>query len=170
MEGTTVPPARPSVNRANAHSEFCSIPEALAELRAGRMIVLVDDEHRENEGDLVMAAEHATPAAVNFMVREACGRLCVTMSKPNANRLGLDLLPGVSLDPSATPFTHNFDARTGITTGISAHDRSRTIQICADPHSGPNDLVRDKGHVDGLIAKAGGVLVRAGHTEGSVDL
>lgn len=153
-----------------AQSEFCTIPEALAELRAGRMIVLVDDEHRENEGDLVMAAEKVSPEAVNFMVREACGRLCVTMSKPNANRLGLDLLPGVSLDPSATPFTHNFDARTGITTGISAHDRCRTIQICADAQAGPNDLVRDKGHVDGLIAKSGGVLVRAGHTEGSVDL
>ncbi len=151
-------------------NDFCSIPDALAELRAGRMIVLVDDEHRENEGDLVMAGEHITPEAVNFMVREACGRLCVTMSKANANRLGLELLPGVSLDPSATPFTHNFDARTGITTGISAADRCRTIRICADPASGPNDLVRDKGHVDGLIAKPGGVLVRAGHTEGSVDL
>ncbi|QEL17243.1 GTP cyclohydrolase II [Limnoglobus roseus] len=149
---------------------FCSIPDALAELRAGRMVVLVDDEHRENEGDLVMAGELMTPADVNFMVREACGRLCVAMSKPNADRLGLDLLPGVRIDASATPFTHNFDAHFGITTGISAHDRCRTIQVCADPASGPNDLVRDKGHMDGLIAKAGGVLVRAGHTEGSVDL
>src|SRR5829696_8065559 len=150
--------------------EFCPIDAALDELRAGRMIVLVDDEHRENEGDLVMAAEHVTPAAVNFMIRHACGRLCVSFSRPNADRLGLDLLPGVNLDPTATPFTHNFDARFGVTTGISAFDRSRTIQVCADPASGPHDLVRDKGHMDGLIARPGGVLVRAGHTEGSVDL
>jgi 3,4-dihydroxy 2-butanone 4-phosphate synthase / GTP cyclohydrolase II len=149
---------------------FCSIDEALEELRLGRMIVLVDDEYRENEGDLVMAAEAMTPAAVNFMIRHACGRLCVAMSRPNADRLGLDLLPGVNLDPTATPFTHNFDARFGVSTGISAFDRSRTIQVCADPASGPHDLVRDKGHMDGLIARPGGVLVRAGHTEGSVDL
>lgn len=134
------------------------------------MIVLVDDEHRENEGDVVMAAEAITPQAVNFMIRQACGRLCVAMSRPNADRLGLELLPGVNLDPAATPFTHNFDAKTGITTGISAFDRCRTIQVCADPTSGAHDLVRDKGHLDGLIARPGGVLVRAGHTEGSVDL
>ncbi len=153
----------------NAADGFCSIEEALEELRAGRMIVLVDDEQRENEGDLVMAAEFATPPAVNFMVRQA-GRPCVAMSQANADRLGLQLLPGVNLDPTATPFTHNFDAARGITTGISAFDRCRTIQVCADPSSGPADLVRDKGHMDGLIARPGGVLVRAGHTEGSVDL
>jgi 3,4-dihydroxy 2-butanone 4-phosphate synthase / GTP cyclohydrolase II len=150
--------------------EFCPIDEALDELRAGRMIVLVDDEYRENEGDLVMAAQEVTPAAVNFMIRHACGRLCVSLSKSNADRLGLELLPGVNLDPAATPFTHNFDARFGVTTGISAFDRCRTIQVCADPATGPQDLVRDKGHMDGLIARPGGVLVRAGHTEGSVDL
>jgi 3,4-dihydroxy 2-butanone 4-phosphate synthase/GTP cyclohydrolase II len=149
---------------------FTPIDTALADLRAGKMIVLVDDEHRENEGDLVMAAEHATPDAINFMIRRACGRLCVTLSRDHADRLGLDLLPGVHLDPTATPFTHNFDARHGITTGISAQDRSRTIRVCADPNATAHDLVRDKGHVDGLIAKNGGVLVRAGHTEGSVDL
>src|SRR4029079_3912854 len=149
---------------------FCPIDEALIELRAGRMIVLVDDEHRENEGDLVMAAEAVTPAAVNFILRQACGRLCVPMSRPIADQLGLELLPGLELDPSATPFTRNFDARHGVSTGISAPDRCRTTQVCADPKSGPNDLVRDKGHMDGLVARAGGVLVRAGHTEGVVDL
>jgi len=149
---------------------FCTIDSAIDELRAGHMIVLVDDEHRENEGDLVMAAEHVTPAAINFMIRHACGRLCVSFSRLNAERLGLELLPGVNLDPTATPFTHNFDARFGVTTGISAFDRCRTVQVCADPSSGPQDLVRDKGHMDGLIARPGGVLVRAGHTEGSVDL
>ena len=149
---------------------FCSIEEALDELRAGRMIVLVDDEHRENEGDVVMPAEKITPQAVNFIIRHACGRLCVPMSKPVADQLGLELLPGLELDPSATPFTRNFDARFGVTTGISAFDRCRTIQVCADPKSGHQDLVRDKGHMDGLIARSGGVLVRAGHTEGVVDL
>jgi 3,4-dihydroxy 2-butanone 4-phosphate synthase/GTP cyclohydrolase II len=149
---------------------FHPIDDALADLRAGKMIVLVDDEHRENEGDLVMAAEHVTPASINFMIREACGRLCVSFAAPHAKRLGLDLLPGVHLDPTATPFTHNFDARHGVTTGISAGDRAHTIRVCADPASGSDHLVRDKGHVDGLIAKPGGVLVRAGHTEGSVDL
>jgi 3,4-dihydroxy 2-butanone 4-phosphate synthase/GTP cyclohydrolase II len=118
----------------------------------------------------MMAAEAMTPAAVNFMIRHACGRLCVAMSRPNADRLGLDLLPGIHLDPTATPFTHNFDARHGVSTGISAFDRCRTIQVCADPTSGSQDLVQDKGHMDGLIARPGGVLVRAGHTEGSVDL
>jgi 3,4-dihydroxy 2-butanone 4-phosphate synthase / GTP cyclohydrolase II len=151
-------------------SGFAPISEALAELQAGRMLILVDDEHRENEGDLVMAAEAITPDAVNFMIRSACGRLCVAMAPAQAERLGLDLLPGVHLDPTATPFTHNFDARHGITTGISAADRSHTIRVCADQASTPYDLVRDKGHVDGLIARSGGVLVRAGHTEGSVDL
>lgn len=149
---------------------FAPIDAVLDDLRAGRMVVLVDDEHRENEGDVVMAAEAATPAAVNFMVRQACGRLCVAMSPPHADRLGLKLLPGVHLDPTATPFTNNFDARAGVSTGISAFDRCHTIRVCADPASGPHDLVQDKGHVDGLIARPGGVLVRAGHTEGSVDL
>lgn len=134
------------------------------------MVVLVDDEQRENEGDLVLAAETVTAEAVNFMIRRACGRLCVVLSKPEADRLGLELLPGLQLDPSATPFTRNFDARTGVTTGISAADRCRTIRVCADPASGPNDLVRDKGHMDGLVARNGGVLVRAGHTEGVADL
>ena len=149
---------------------FSTVDEVLADLRAGRMIVLVDDQHRENEGDLVMAAETITPEAVNFMIRNACGRLCVAFSRANADRLGLDLLPGVHLDPSATPFTHNFDAKLGVTTGISAADRAHTIEVCADPNSSAADLVRDKGHLDGLIARPGGVLVRAGHTEGSVDL
>ena len=151
-------------------SPFCPIDEALTDLRAGKMVVLVDDQHRENEGDLVMAADAATPENVNFFIRKACGRLCVVFGKAEADRLGMELLPGLQLDPSATPFTRNFDARTGVTTGISAADRCRTIRVCADPKSGPHDLVRDKGHMDGLVARAGGVLVRAGHTEGVADL
>ena len=149
---------------------FCTIDEAIAELRAGRMVVLVDDEQRENEGDVIVAAEMATPQAINFMIRHACGRLCLSMSADICDRLGLELLPGVHLDATATPFTHNFDAREGVSTGISAFDRAKTIQVAIDGASGPNDLVRDKGHVDGLRAREGGVLVRSGHTEGSVDL
>jgi 3,4-dihydroxy 2-butanone 4-phosphate synthase/GTP cyclohydrolase II len=149
---------------------FCSIEQAIEELRAGRMIVLVDDEHRENEGDVVVAAEKVTPQAINLMIRHACGRLCLAMSGPMADRVGLTLLPGVHLDPSATPFTHNFDARLGITTGISAFDRATSILTAINDRSTPHDLVFDKGHVDGLRARDGGVLVRAGHTEGSVDL
>lgn len=149
---------------------LCTIEEAIEEIRAGRMIVLVDDEHRENEGDLVIAAEKVNPQAINFMIRQACGRLCLAMSGPMCDRVGLKLLPGVHLDPSATPFTHNFDARYGVSTGISAYDRAKSILTAIDDNSTAQDLVFDKGHVDGLRAREGGVLVRAGHTEGSVDL
>lgn len=149
---------------------FCSIEDAIDELRAGRMVVLVDDEYRENEGDLVVAAEKVTPQIINFMIRNACGRLCLAMTGELGDRVGLSLLPGVNLDPSATPFTHNFDARHGVTTGISAYDRAQSILTAIDDRSTPHDLVKDKGHVDGLRAREGGVLVRAGHTEGSVDL
>src|SRR5436190_6311827 len=152
------------------HAGFCSIEEALAELRAGRMVVLVDDEHRENEGDLVIAAEKVTPEAINFMIRNACGIVCLALSPALCDRLHLEPLPGHNVDPQATPFTPYIDARTCITTGTSAFDRARTIAVAIDEHSTPNDLVRGKGHVPGLRARAGGVLVRAGHTEGSVDL
>src|ERR1700729_4585899 len=96
---------------------FCTIEDALTELRAGRMIVLVDDEHRENEGDLVIAAEHATPEAINFMMRNACGMVCLAMSPTLCDRLHLEPMTGASLDSKATPLTQKFDARTGITTG-----------------------------------------------------
>jgi 3,4-dihydroxy 2-butanone 4-phosphate synthase/GTP cyclohydrolase II len=149
---------------------FCTIEEAFDELRLGRMIVLVDDEHRENEGDLVIAAEKVTPEAINFMIRNACGLVCLAMSPAICDRLNLDAMPGTGLDAQATPFTPYIDARTGITTGTSAFDRARTIQVAVDERTTPNDLVRGKGHVPGLRAREGGVLVRAGHTEGSVDL
>jgi 3,4-dihydroxy 2-butanone 4-phosphate synthase/GTP cyclohydrolase II len=149
---------------------FCPIEEALAELRAGRMIVLVDDEFRENEGDLVIAAEKVTPEAINFMIRNACGIVCLALAPSICQRLHLEPLPGHNVDPQATPFTPYIDARTGITTGTSAYDRARTIQVAIADDSTPNDLIRGKGHVPGLRAREGGVLVRAGHTEGSVDL
>ncbi len=158
------------INSDDKYSNFCSIEEAIKELQEGRMIIVVDDEYRENEGDLVIAAEKTTPEAINFMIRQACGRLCLAMDGELCEKVGLSLLPGVHLDPTSTPFTHNFDARHGITTGISAYDRAHTILTAIADQATPHDLVRDKGHVDGLRAREGGVLVRAGHTEASVDL
>src|SRR5271165_1247238 len=116
---------------------FCTIEVALAELRAGRMIVLVDDEHRENEGDLVIAAEKVTPEAINFMVRNGCGILGLALSASICNRLNLDPLPGRNIDAQATPWTPHIDARTGITTGTSAFDRARTIQVAIDERTQP---------------------------------
>ncbi len=153
-----------------AHEGFCTIEEALEELRAGRMIVLVDDEHRENEGDIVLAAEKVTPEAINFIVRNACGILCLAMSPAICDRLHLEPMHGHNVDPQATPFTPNIDARYGITTGTSAQDRARTIQVAIDERTTPADIIRGKGHVPGLRAREGGSLVRAGHTEGSVDM
>jgi 3,4-dihydroxy 2-butanone 4-phosphate synthase/GTP cyclohydrolase II len=154
----------------DAKEGLCTVEEALAELRAGRMIVLVDDEQRENEGDLVIAAEKVTPESINFMMRNGCGLVCLALSPAHCDRLHLEPLPGHNVDPQATPFTPYIDARTGITTGTSAFDRARTVQVAIDSRTTPNDLVRGKGHVPGLRARPGGVLVRAGHTEGSVDL
>jgi 3,4-dihydroxy 2-butanone 4-phosphate synthase / GTP cyclohydrolase II len=155
---------------STAHEEFCTIEQALEELRQGRMIILVDDEYRENEGDLVIAAEKVTPEAINFMVRNGCGILGLSMSADICDRFGLEPLPGRNVDAQATPWTPHIDARTGITTGTSAFDRARTIQVVIDDRSTAADLIVGKGHVPGLRARKGGVLVRAGHTEGSVDL
>jgi 3,4-dihydroxy 2-butanone 4-phosphate synthase/GTP cyclohydrolase II len=150
--------------------EFCSVEEAIADIKAGRMIVLVDDEHRENEGDLIIPAEKATPEAINFMMRNGCGIVCLALAPEICDRLQLFPQAGGNIEPQATPFTQTIDARTGITTGTSAFDRARTVQVAIGDRSGPDDLVRGYGHVNGLRARPGGVLVRAGHTEGSVDL
>jgi 3,4-dihydroxy 2-butanone 4-phosphate synthase/GTP cyclohydrolase II len=149
--------------------EFTSIPEILDELRAGRMIVLVDDENRENEGDLVMAAEKITPDAVNFMVRNACGEICLALAGEKCDALGLPLQTTDNTSKHGTNFTVTVDAATGISTGTSAFDRARTILTAIDERCAPSDLARP-GHVHPLRAHAGGVLVRTGHTEGSVDL
>jgi 3,4-dihydroxy 2-butanone 4-phosphate synthase/GTP cyclohydrolase II len=151
-------------------AEFCTIPEAVADLRDGRMIILLDDECRENEGDLVIAAEKATPESINFMMRHGCGLVCLAMSPSICDRLGLEPLPGRNADPLATPFTPSIDARRGVTTGVSAFDRARTVQVVIAGDSTAADLTTGKGHVPGLRARDGGVLVRAGHTEGSTDL
>lgn len=148
---------------------FCTVEEAVADLRAGRMIVLVDDQFRENEGDLVVAADCVTPELVNFMLTHARGILCLAMSGAICDRLRLDPQTVTNSSRMGTAFTVKFDARVGIETGTSAYDRARSIQVAVDPQAQPADLVRP-GHVDGLRAQTGGVLVRAGHTEGSVDL
>jgi 3,4-dihydroxy 2-butanone 4-phosphate synthase/GTP cyclohydrolase II len=154
----------------NTKTGFSPIEDVLADLAAGRMIILVDDEYRENEGDLVVAAEKVTPEAINFMSRNACGLICLAMAAEICDRLHLDPIPAHNVDPQATPFTPPIDARTGITTGTSAADRARTVQVAIDENATPADLIIGKGHVYGLRAREGGVLVRTGHTEGSVDL
>ena len=148
---------------------FDTVEEAVEEIRQGRMIVLVDDEDRENEGDLAMAAEKVTPEAINFMAKFGRGLICLALSEPRCD--ALHLLPISARNTSAfgTPFCEPIDARRGTTTGTSASDRATTILAAIDPHTRPEDLARP-GHVYTLRARGGGVLVRAGQTEASVDL
>jgi 3,4-dihydroxy-2-butanone 4-phosphate synthase len=148
---------------------FSTIEEAIEEIRMGRMVVVCDDEDRENEGDVVMAAQFVTPEAINFMAKEARGWICLALTGERCEELGLDLMTAHNESPHGTPFTVTIEAREGVTTGVSAHDRAHTIQVAIDPRSGADDLVQP-GHVNPLKAKAGGVLERTGHTEASVDL
>ena len=150
---------------------FASIPQVLSALKSGQMIVLVDDADRENEGDLVCAAQFITPEQVNFMLREARGVLCVAMDADSCDRLHLHPQAAHNTAPMGTAFTISVDGhpRHGITTGVSALERAKTIKLLIDPASTPNDLSRP-GHIFPLRAKPGGVLERAGQTEGSVDL
>jgi 3,4-dihydroxy 2-butanone 4-phosphate synthase/GTP cyclohydrolase II len=151
-------------------SSFSSIEEAIEDIRRGRMVVVCDGEDRENEGDLVMAAQFATPEAVNFMAKEARGLVCLSLTSQRCDELGLDLLPAKNEDDrKKTNFAVQIEAREGVTTGISAHDRAHTIQVAIDPHTTPEDL-KQPGHIFPLKAKPGGVLERTGHTEASVDL
>lgn len=152
-----------------SNSSFSTIPEILEDLRAGRMIVLVDDEDRENEGDLCCAAEHVTPELINAMARDARGLICLSLAPELVDRLDLPLQSAANSSRFGTNFTVSVDARQGVTTGISAADRSRTIQAAISDDAQPDDLVRP-GHIFPLRAKEGGVLVRAGQTEGIVDL
>ena len=148
---------------------FITVPQALAELRSRRMIILVDQEDRENEGDLMMAAQHVTPEAINFMARYGRGLICLAMTEARADFLDLRLMTQRNSSRFGTAFTESIEARDGVTTGISAFDRARTIQVAIDPASTAYDLTRP-GHVFPLRARDGGVLVRAGQTEASVDL
>ncbi len=148
---------------------FDPIEDILKELRAGRMIIVTDDADRENEGDLVMAAEKITPEAVNFMAMHGRGLICVPVTEERASTLGLQRMVLENRESHRTDFTVSVDAAQGVTTGISAHDRAKTIQLLVDPKATANDLVQP-GHVFPLRGKAGGVLRRAGHTEASIDL
>jgi 3,4-dihydroxy 2-butanone 4-phosphate synthase/GTP cyclohydrolase II len=145
------------------------IEAALEDIRQGKMIILVDDEDRENEGDLAMAAELVTPEAINFMAREGCGLICLSLTEERADLLNLPLMVQDNSSSFGTAFTISIEARRGVTTGISAKDRATTIQVAIADESSDRDLARP-GHVFPLRAKKGGVLVRAGQTEGSVDL
>jgi len=146
-----------------------TIEEAIEDIRAGKMIILVDDEDRENEGDLCCAAEKVTPEAINFMAKYGRGLICLSMMPDDIDRLGLHPMTPHNTSPLHTAFHVSFEARRGVTTGISARDRAVTILTAVDPSSGPADIVQP-GHVFPLRARRGGVLVRAGQTEGSVDL
>lgn len=148
---------------------FDSISDVIADLRAGKMVIVTDDADRENEGDLILPAEKASAESVNFMIRHAGGLICVPLTEERAAQLGLQRMVPHNREVHGTDFTASVDAAKGVTTGISAADRARTIRILADSRSTPGDLVQP-GHVFPLRARAGGVLRRAGHTEAAVDL
>jgi 3,4-dihydroxy 2-butanone 4-phosphate synthase/GTP cyclohydrolase II len=148
---------------------FTDVSDAIDEIRAGRMIVVVDDEDRENEGDLTLAAEKVTPEAINFMAKFGRGLVCLAMTEERLEHLNIGPMTSENTSQFGTAFCEAIDARTGVTTGISAHDRARTIQVAIDPATKPSDLARP-GHMFPLRARKGGVLVRAGQTEASVDL
>src|SRR5215210_1259273 len=149
--------------------EFDALDDVLHDIAAGKLVIVTDDADRENEGDLVMAAEKATPEAVNFMAKHGRGLICVPISNERAEQLGLQRMVAQNREMYRTDFTVSVDAARGVTTGISAHDRATTIQTIANPKSQPEDLVQP-GHIFPLRAKDGGVLRRAGHTEAAVDL
>ena len=144
-------------------------PELVADLAAGRMVILVDEEDRENEGDLVLAAEHVTPAAINFMARHARGLICLTLTRERCEQLQLPPMTTRNGTKHGTAFTVSIEAASGVTTGISAADRARTVQAAVSRHAKPADLVQP-GHIFPLQAQEGGVLMRAGHTEAGCDL
>jgi 3,4-dihydroxy 2-butanone 4-phosphate synthase / GTP cyclohydrolase II len=152
-----------------SHPQFTDVPTAIDEIRAGRMIVVVDDEDRENEGDLTLAAEKVTPEAINFMAKYGRGLVCLALTEDRLDHLRIGPMTAENTSNYGTAFCEAIDARQGVTTGISAYDRARTISVAIDSATRPADLARP-GHVFPLRARKGGVLVRAGQTEASVDL
>jgi len=150
-------------------SQITAVEHAISEIRAGRMVILVDDEDRENEGDLAMAADLVTPDAINFMARHGRGLICLSLTEDRVAHLGLPMMAADNRSPRSTAFTVSIDARVGMTTGISARERAETVRVAVAPETRPEDLVTP-GHIFPLRARRGGVLVRSGHTEGSVDL
>jgi 3,4-dihydroxy 2-butanone 4-phosphate synthase/GTP cyclohydrolase II len=155
--------------RQDNQTAFDSVEACVEDIRRGRMIIVTDDEDRENEGDLVMAAEKVTPDAINFMAKHGRGLICVPTTARRLESLGIEPMVRENRDSFRTAFTVSVDARTGITTGISAYDRARTVRILADAHAAPGELI-SPGHIFPLQAREGGVLCRAGHTEASVDI
>src|SRR5450432_2323192 len=149
--------------------QFDTIDDVLRDIAAGKVVIVTDDADRENEGDLIMAAEKATPQAINFMTMHGRGLICVPVANERAEQLGLQRMVAQNREMHRTDFTVSVDAARGVTTGISAHDRAATIRTIAKPKSTPEDLVQP-GHIFPLRAKEGGVLRRAGHTEAAVDL
>src|ERR1700754_606014 len=152
-----------------SHSAFTDVPSAIDDIRAGRMVVVVDDEDRENEGDLTLAAEKITPEAINFMAKYARGLICLPLTEDRCDELHLPLMSPINTSVHGTAFTEAIDGRLGVTTGISASDRAITILTAIDSKTRPQDLARP-GHIFPLRARNGGVLVRAGQTEASVDI
>jgi 3,4-dihydroxy 2-butanone 4-phosphate synthase/GTP cyclohydrolase II len=157
-----------SPSRSATHP-FDRVEDAIEDIRSGKMVIVCDDEDRESEGDLVVAAQHADAQAINFMARYARGLICLTLTPERCDELGLDLMAAKNEAQFETAFTVSIEAREGVTTGISAADRAQTVKVAIDPRSGPRDVVVP-GHVFPLKAKRGGVLERTGHTEASVDL
>ena len=148
---------------------FAAITEAIQDVKAGKFIIVVDDESRENEGDLVIAAEKVTPEAINFMAKHARGLICIAMTGERLDELKIPMMVQDNTSKFSSPFTVSVEAKHRVSTGISAHDRSATIKALLDPATKPEDISRP-GHMFPLRARDGGVLVRAGHTEASVDL
>src|SRR5919198_1430574 len=164
--------ARTSPQRVEARTRerpFATIEEAIEDIRRGRMVVVCDDENRENEGDLTLAAQFATPEAINFMATHGRGLICLALTPDRCDELGLDLMAAKNESRFETAFTVSIEARQGVSTGISAADRAHTVQVAIDPASGPGDVVQP-GHIFPLKAKPGGVLERTGQTEAAVDL
>src|SRR5215470_12307616 len=145
------------------------VPEIIAEVKAGNVVILVDDEDRENEGDLIFAAEFVTPEKINFMAKHGRGLICMPITEAHARRLNLGPMVATNRSAHRTNFTASIEAAQGVTTGISAADRAHTIKVAASPSAKPDDIVQP-GHVFPLVAAPGGVLVRAGHTEACCDL
>lgn len=158
-----------NITRAENGGFLSSTAEIVDDMRNGRMVILVDAESRENEGDLIIPAQMATPDAINFMAKHGRGLICLALLQTRAQELGLDFMVRTQAARERTAFTQSIEAREGVSTGISAHDRARTIATAIDPTKGANDIV-SPGHVFPLVAREGGVLIRAGHTEASVDL
>jgi 3,4-dihydroxy 2-butanone 4-phosphate synthase/GTP cyclohydrolase II len=153
----------------STRSPFATIEQAIDDIRQGKLVVVCDDENRENEGDLTMAAQFVTPEAINFMAKEARGLICLALTPERCDELGLDLMAAKNESAFETAFTISIEARTGVTTGISAADRAHTIQVAIDPSTSPRELVQP-GHVFPLKARGGGTLERVGQTEAAVDL